>query len=122
MGRKLWHDWLAGQVFTALVIRGKCRYERHESVRLVDGQWWGESSRGFECPLAPEDTCPVCDGAGEIEVSAAQAALAQYDGPAEHAAAQRNRKPCTPCRGSGYVPGPHWPYRHDQPAPLRVYE
>lgn len=120
MSRRLLIDLLAGQTFTRVVLRGKCRYERHESVRLVDGQWWGESSRAFECPLAPQDVCPVCNGAGEVAVPAAEAALSQYDGTEENQAAQRGHKRCLPCRGSGYVPGPHWPYRHDCPPPLRM--
>lgn len=99
------------------VVRGKCRYDRHESVRLVGGEWWGEDSRSSECPLAPEDVCPVCDGAGELELSPSEAQLAQYDGTE---ASWDKRKPCVPCQGSGFVPGPHWPYRFPQPPPLRV--
>jgi hypothetical protein len=118
MSRKLLTDWLAGQVTTWTVIRGKCRYDRHESVRMVDGQWWGESSRGFECFLAPQDPCPVCDGKGYIEIQLSEAELAQFDGPADAAAA--TRQSCGPCGGGGYVPGPHWPYRHDCPPPLKI--
>lgn len=101
------------------VVRGKCGWQdaRHESVRLVGGEWFGEDSRSFECPFAPRDPCPVCQTAGEVEISAAEAELAQYDGTE---GAQRLRKPCLPCQGSGYVPGPHWPYRFPQPPPLRV--
>lgn len=102
------------------VVRGKCRYERHESVRLVGGEWWGEDSRSSECSLAPEDTCPVCDGAGEIGLPAAESALAQYDGTEAVWQGRPVRKPCLPCQGSGYVPGPHWPYRFPQPPPLRM--
>lgn len=98
------------------VVRGKCRYDRHESVRLVDGEWWGESSRGYECAFAPEHQCPVCNGAGEIEISVSEAELAQYDG----AGPPKNRKPCRPCGATGYVPGPHWPYRYPEPPPLRI--
>lgn len=98
------------------VVRGKCRYDRHESVRLVDGEWWGESSRSVECAYAPQNVCPVCQGAGEVEIPAAEAQLAQYDG----AGPAQRRKPCLPCAGSGYVPGPHWPYRFPEPPPLRV--
>lgn len=101
------------------VVRGKCRYgPRHESVRLVDGEWWGEDSRGPECPLAPETQCPVCDGRGEVELSPSEAQLAQYDGTQN--AERLKKKPCLPCRGSGYVSGPHWPYRFPEPPPLRV--
>lgn len=99
------------------VVRGKCRYYRHESVRLVGGEWWGEDSRGSECPYAPEDVCPVCTGAGFVEMSLDEAALAQYDGTEADAT---RRKPCVPCHKSGFVPGPHWPYRFPQPPPLRV--
>ena len=102
------------------VVRGKCGYWaqnlRHESVRLVDNQWFGEDSRSYECPFAPQAPCPVCQGAGFIELPVAEAALAQYDGHTNNP----TRKPCLPCAGSGYVPGPHWPYRFPQPPPLRV--
>lgn len=103
------------------VVRGKCGYWesnlRHESVRLVDNQWLGEDSRSYECPYAPPDTCPTCDGAGEIELPAAAAELASYDGTG---AAPKAKVPCLTCAGSGFVPGPHWPYRFPQPPPLRV--
>lgn len=100
------------------VVRGKCRYgPRHESVRLVNGEWWGEDSRGPECPLAPSQQCPVCDGAGEVELSPTDAQLAQYDGTEQ---AWNTRRKCEPCGGNGYVDGPHWPYRFPEPPPLRI--
>jgi hypothetical protein len=98
--------------------RGKCRYgPRHESVQLVDGEWLGEDSYSYECALAPEQQCTVCAGAGEIELSAAEAQLAQYD---EAQGATTRKKPCLPCRGLGYVAGPHWPFRFPEPPPLRT--
>lgn len=103
------------------VVRGKCGWQdaRHESVRLVGGEWFGEDSRSFECLLAPEDTCPVCDGAGQIELSAAESQLAKFDTSAE-TAGKPTKRPCLPCAGRGFVPGPHWPYRFPQPPPLRL--
>lgn len=104
------------------VVRGKCGYWeeglRHESVRLVGGEWFGEDSRGFECPFAPRDVCPVCNGAGFVLVSPSAAQLAQYD--SSQSAEEARKKPCIPCQASGFVPGPHWPYRFPQPPPLRV--
>lgn len=120
MPRSLLHDWLAGQVLTGTVVRGKCRYDRHESVRLVGGEWWGESSRSAECAWAPEDVCPICDGRGYVEIPLAEAQLSQYDGPED--AERARRKLCQPCGTTGFVPGPHWPYRFPQPPPLRVTE
>lgn len=104
------------------VVRGKCRYDRHESVRLVDGEWWGESSRGYECALAPEHQCTVCQGRGFHELRGAEAEQAALDGlPVQEQGGEKVvRKPCAPCRGVGYVPGPHWPYRFPEPPPLRV--
>ena len=118
MSRRLLIDLLAGQTFTRVVLRGKCRYERHESVRLVDGEWWGESSRAFGCPLAPQDTCSSCGGAGFHELK--PDAVEQFDDNVEKQPNGTVRKPCLPCRGKGYVPGPHWPYRHDCPPPLKI--
>lgn len=120
MPRSLLHDWLAGQVLTGTVVRGKCRYDRHESVRLVGGEWWGESSRGAECAYAPEDICPICDGRGYTEIPLTEAQLSQYDEAAD--AERARRKLCQPCGTTGFVPGPHWPYRFPQPPPLRVNE
>lgn len=115
MPRHLLDDLFAGQLTTWTVVRAKCRYgPSHESVRLVDGQWWGEDCRDFECSLAPQDTCPVCDGAGAIMLTGAEAELARFDG------ARPTGRPCPPCDGTGYVPGPHWPWRYEQPPPLRV--
>lgn len=95
------------------LVRGKCRYDRHESVRLVDNEWWGEWSRSSECPLAPEQQCPTCSGTGEVEVTAQEG----RDGTEN---TWTKTKPCEPCGGVGYVPGPHWPYRFPQPPPLRA--
>jgi hypothetical protein len=125
MSRRLLVDLRAGQVFTRLVERGKCRYgPRHESVRMTDGEWWGESSGHYECELAPPDPCQLCQGRGFHEVRGAAAEQAEIDGhPTEmHAGEKIARKPCPPCRGSGWQPGPHWPYRHEQPPPLRPRE
>jgi hypothetical protein len=108
------------------VVRGKCGYWepklRHESVRLTGGEWFGESSRGRECPYAPQDQCPTCQGRGFHELRGPAAEQAALDGlPVEMSGGEKvARKPCPPCRGSGYVPGPHWPYRFPQPPPLRV--
>jgi hypothetical protein len=115
MGRLLDDFLYRTSLFT--VVRGKCRYDRHESVRLVSGEWWGEDSRSSECAWAPEDVCPVCTGAGFVELSREEAQLSQYDGADT---ADARRKPCVPCDGTGFVPGPHWPYRFPQPPPLRV--
>lgn len=102
------------------IVRGKCRYDRHESVRLVDGQWWGESSRSFECAWAPEHTCPKCDGKGFLVVSAFEAQMAQYDGDEHYNGPAGTQKVCPGCAGTCYLPGPHWPYRFPEPPPLRV--
>lgn len=117
---RLLDDFLYRTTLTT-VVRGKCGYWetglRHESVRLVRGQWFGEDSRSYECPFAPPDQCPVCKGRGEIELSPSEAELARYDGTEMN---WRKAKRCMPCGGTGYVPGPHWPYRFPQPPPLRV--
>jgi hypothetical protein len=111
MPRAFLDDWAAGQVLTWTVVRGKCRYgPNHESVRDNGGEWWGESTRDVACPYAPEDPCRACGTTGFVEMSKAEAELAQYDG---------GRRPCTPCGGTGYVPGPHWPWRWPKPPPLK---
>lgn len=94
--------------------RGKCGYWesnlRHESVRLAGGQWLGEDSYSYECPFAPPDVCPVCEGTGRLDPDD------RYDGTE----ASWGPRQCIPCGGTGYVPGPHWPYRFPKPPPLRV--
>jgi hypothetical protein len=96
------------------IVRGKCGYWerqlRHESVRLVGGQWLGEDTYSYECPFAPPDVCPVCEGTGKLDPSD------RYDGAED----SWEPRPCIPCGGTGYVPGPHWPYRFPKPPPLRV--
>lgn len=88
------------------MTRAKCRYgPSHESVALVDGEWWGEDTRDFGCCMAPSDTCPVCDGAGGVEPEEGEVLIGAT---------------CPLCLGSGEVPGPHWPWRHDHPGPLRA--
>lgn len=119
MPRTLLNDWRTGHLFRT-PTRGKCRYDRHESVTLVDGQWWGESSRGFECALAPEDPCTACGTRGEVEAVPDEKGLLQFDGPQFMWGDGKIWKTCEDCNGSGYVPGPHWPYRWPQPPPLRV--
>lgn len=117
MPRKLIDDWRAGQLFTWTVTRGKCSYgDNHESVRLVGGQWKGETWDSFDCDHAPRDVCPICKGEGSREVSAAEAELLTYDGTE---AVQDGRKPCEECEASGWVPGPHWPWRHPHPGPVQ---
>lgn len=117
MPRTLLNDWRTGHLFRT-PTRGKCKYDRHESVTLVDGQWWGETSHQFECDLAPQDVCQMCQGAGEAQPTEAEAVAAQYESPAD----RPRPKPCPNCRGSGYQPGPHWPFQAGkvQPPPLRV--
>jgi hypothetical protein len=114
MPRQLVDDFLAGQLLRSLVVRGKCRYDRHESVRLVGDEWWGESSHSAECALAPAEVCATCSGSGQVPLTPAEEAA--YDGQEAHKPAG---KPCPPCMGKGFVPGPHWPYRHPKPPPLR---
>jgi hypothetical protein len=119
MPRSILDDWAAGQVLTWTVTRGKCRYgPSHESVRDNGGEWWGESSRDVACPYAPEDPCGPCGGTGYRELTEGEARLAQYDGLPEAPLKRR----CPVCRGLGLVPGPHWPWRHPQPPPLRLEE
>jgi len=107
------------------IVRGKCGMWEwtgrggpcDESVRLVDNQWWGENSRGPECPGAPEQQCPTCAGTGRIELSPTDAELARYDGTES---SWSKDKPCKACGATGYVPGPHWPFRYPEPPPLRA--
>jgi hypothetical protein len=117
-------------------VRGKCRYgPSHESVSLIGDQWQGESTGSFYCDLAPQDVCESCGGAGEVEVTAEEAALLQFDGPeaywgdgdrSGHTSGRtdawgdgKKYIPCPPCRGRGYVPGAHHPWRHPHPGPVR---
>jgi len=115
MPRRLIDDLRAGQLTTWSVVRAKCSYgDNHESVRQVGDQWRGESSNSFDCDYAPQDMCSVCAGRGWTALSVAETETAQYD---EDVAGGRRR--CRPCRGSGYVPGAHWPWRHPHPGPVR---
>lgn len=125
MPRTFLDDWRAGQVLTWSVTRAKCRGDeaggdKHESVRLVGGQWLGESTGSFECPFADPDPCPRCGTLGYRELSVAESQAAQYDGvTVVHG---RARVQCPVCTGLGHVPGPHWPYRWPKPPPLRMEE
>ena len=94
--------------------RGKCRYgPNHESVRRVGDFWLGESSNHFGCSMAERDTCPVCNGRGEVELTPEELAALNAD-----AANTEKTKPCLPCHGLGTIPGPHWPWRHEYPGPI----
>jgi hypothetical protein len=87
------------------VTRAKCRYgPSHESVTLVDGEWRGEDSNDFGCVMAPSDPCPVCDG---VDLSKTDEGFLVG-------------ATCPLCHGTGRVPGPHWPWRHDHPGPLKA--
>jgi hypothetical protein len=117
MPRKLLDDLRADQFLKWTVVRGKCSHgDRHESVREVGGQWYGESSNSFDCDYAPQDQCEPCNGRGYIELSPAEAQLAQYDGPGD---TPPERLACGVCSGSGFVPGPHWPWGHAHPGPVQ---
>jgi hypothetical protein len=123
MPRAFLDDWKSGQVLAWTVTRGKCSHgDSHESVRLVDGEWWGETTNDTACPYAPEDQCVTCAGRGFHEVRGQAAEQLALDGhPVDVVGGEKvARKPCPPCRGSGYQPGPHWPWRWPQPPPLRV--
>jgi hypothetical protein len=101
-----WNQFLGRQ-------RGKCRYgPSHESVRRAGDFWLGESTNMYACVMAPKELCPRCDGRGRIELTPEELALEQ--------ASQSNvrDKPCPPCEATGYIPGPHHPWRHDHPGPL----
>jgi hypothetical protein len=112
MPRKLLDDVRAGQFLAWAVTRGKCSYgDRHESVRQVAGQWYGESSNSLDCDYAPQDQCTVCAGRGRVELDA--------NDPARFDGSNTKDRQCEPCRGTGYVPGPHWPWRHPHPGPVR---
>jgi hypothetical protein len=117
MPRKLLDDLRADQFLKWNVVRGKCSYgDNHESVRQIGDQWWGEDGNSFDCPFAPQDVCEPCGGLGYIEIEMSEAELAQFDGPEQAAAAAR--QVCTACDGTGFVPGPHWPWRHPHPGPV----
>lgn len=118
MGRTLMGTLRTGSLFG---VRGKCRYDNHESVTLVGGQWKGESSGSFYCDLAPTDQCTTCAGRGFHEVRGAMVEHLESDGhPTEVIGGVKvARKPCPPCKGSGYVSGPHHPWRHEHPGPVR---
>lgn len=113
MPRKFLDDLRHGQLITRLVPRGKCRYDDHESVRLVGDVWFGEDTHDDACYLAPPDPCPPCAGLGRVP-------LTDQEQQAESANAANTvrDKPCESCRGTGEVPGPHWPWRHLHPGPL----
>jgi len=119
MPRSILDDWAAGQVLTWTVTRAKCRYgPSHESVRDNGGEWWGEDTRDVACPYAPEDPCTPCGGAGRFALTPAEQAAAQYEAPA----GQAGFRVCPVCEGLGRVPGPHWPWRHPKPPPLKLEE
>ena len=92
--------------------RGKCRWGPNEqSVRKVGDFWLGESTNDYACHLAPSQVCPRCEGRGLIPPTPEEVAMAG----ANTAPADRQ---CETCTGTGQVPGPHWPWRHDHPGAL----
>jgi hypothetical protein len=116
MGRTLAGIWRTGSLFG---VRGKCRYSNHESVSLVGDQWMGESTGSLHCELAPTEPCEECGATGLVELTGDEAQLATYDEGAQALPGGRVRKPCPPCRGRGFRPGPHWPWRHPMPGPVQ---
>ena len=114
MPRKLLDDIRSGTVMRWSVTRGKCSFgDNHESVRKVDGQWWGESSHSFDCSANPKkDVCPACHTTGQVEIPLAERVYDGTEGGETH-------RPCKLCNASGFVPGPHWPWRHDYPGPVK---
>lgn len=81
------------------LTRGKCRWcaasvqEAHHGWASEDG-----AAEPYDCPAAARRPCPGCETAGET--------LDERTGRARR---------CIVCGGTGYVPGPHWPYRHPNP-------
>lgn len=84
---------------TTTATRGKCRHCA-ASVNDASGPWHDEAAWAEPqcCPAAPTTLCEPCSGAGTL-----------YPPNAEPI-------PCPPCAGTGEIPGPHWPWRHPEPA------
>lgn len=88
-------------VFRA-AVRGKCRF----CDRSVSSEHYGWASEDgdpepYDCLAAPQVLHSPCDGLGKI-----------LDEEESKRLGRDVFVRCNPCRGSGYVPGPHWPWRH----------
>lgn len=78
---------MTGSKYADGLTHGHCRHCEGSAV-LVDNQWWANAES--ECSAAPVRVCPECAGAQGEDV-------------------------CPRCFGQGFVPGPHWPWRHPEP-------
>lgn len=83
-------------------VRGKCRYCSASVAQAHFG--WADEAGGadpYECLSAPAVQCPPCAGEGRVRDERESLRLGRevFDR-------------CGPCRGRGFVPGPHWPWRH----------
>ena len=85
-------------------VRGKCRWCA-ASVQAIGPDWAAEGWSGgdaYECAAAPPWPCRPCEGRGFIEVR-------------DRRTGETARETCGNCHGEGFVPGPHWPWRHPEP-------
>ena len=83
-------------------MRGKCRY--CGSSVFAAGYGWASEDGGpepYECLAAPPVPCPPCNGIGKV-----------LDEEESQRLGREVFARCSPCRGRGFVPGPHWPWRH----------
>ena len=83
------------------LVHGHCRYG--ECSCVLAGEWVDRHTWTPECFSAPPSPCVCCSGAG---LHRDMHTVKPYD--------------CGPCRASGMLPGPHWPWRHAEPPPLRA--